>query len=105
MNDLYPNYKRSGNLDKLKADPSVPDEAINVDYMMDNVWIVGDPEECVDKICKLYEQVGGFGTLLLHVRDMEDTSLEMQSMTRLAEKVMPKIEGLGANGISPERPA
>ena len=31
---------------------------------MDNLWIVGDPEQCADKIRALYETTGGFGTLL-----------------------------------------
>jgi len=31
---------------------------------LNNVWIVGDPQECADKIRQLYQKVGGFGTLL-----------------------------------------
>ena len=36
----------------------MPDEALDVDYMMENVWIVGDPQECADQIRALYEEVG-----------------------------------------------
>ena len=28
----------------------MPDEVVTVDYLMNNVWIVGDPSECADKI-------------------------------------------------------
>ena len=46
-----------------KLEPSMPDEAVTVDYLMDNVWIVGDPSECADKIQQLHEESGGFGSL------------------------------------------
>ncbi len=77
-----------------KLDPAMPDEAVDVDYMMENVWIVGDPMECEDKIRALHEVTGGFGTLLSVTADSDDASWDHQSLQLLAEKVGPRIEGL-----------
>jgi hypothetical protein len=32
-----------------KLDPSISDEAVTVDYLMEHVWIVGDASECVGR--------------------------------------------------------
>ena len=77
-----------------KLDPAMPDEAVDVDYMMENVWIVGDPMECEDKIRALYEVTGGFGTLLSVTADSDDAAWDHQSLQLLAEKVGPRIENL-----------
>ena len=42
---------------------------------MENLWIVGDPEQYADKIRTLYETVGGFGTLLSVTADSDDPRL------------------------------
>ena len=45
-----------------------------LDYMMaaDTMWIVGDPQECADRIRQLYETVGGFGMLLAITQDSDN---------------------------------
>jgi alkanesulfonate monooxygenase SsuD/methylene tetrahydromethanopterin reductase-like flavin-dependent oxidoreductase (luciferase family) len=77
-----------------KIDPSMPDEAVDVDYLMEHVWIVGDPEECVDKIRALHDATGGFGTLLCITVDSDDTAWDHESLQLLAEQVGPRIETL-----------
>ena len=89
-----PIFKSGGMLARIKPDPSLPDEAIDVDYMMDNVWIVGDPQECADKIRELYQDVRGFGTLLLTTHDPDDISLEHRSLRLLVEEVGPRVKDL-----------
>ena len=69
------NRKAGGNLAYSKLDPNMSDEAVDVEYMMDNVWIVGDPQECADKIRKTYHDTGGFGHLLAITQDPDDHSL------------------------------
>ena len=64
--------RRPSPLAGSKTDPSLPDEAIDVEYMMDNLWIVGDPQECADQIRKNHGEVGGFGTLLVVTQDPDD---------------------------------
>ncbi|PYN28169.1 MAG: alkane 1-monooxygenase, partial [Candidatus Rokuibacteriota bacterium] len=57
----YPNRVGTIQMASTKLEPSLPDEAVTVDYLMENLWIVGDPSECVDKIQQLYDESGGFG--------------------------------------------
>ena len=89
-----PFIKALGLLEPLKLDPSMPDEAVNVDYMMEHVWIVGDPQECADKIRTFYKDVGGFGTLLAAARDPDDYSLAQRSIRLLMEEVGPRLNDL-----------
>ena len=88
------NRKAGGNLGLLKLDPNMADEAVDVDYMMENVWIVGDPQECADQIRQLYEEVGGFGHLLSITQDPDDHSLVQRSLRLLMEEVAPRVEDL-----------
>ena len=67
-----PNRVGTIQMASTKLDASMPDEAVTVDYLMDNVWIVGDPSECADKIQQLHEESGGFGTLLSITTDADD---------------------------------
>jgi alkanesulfonate monooxygenase SsuD/methylene tetrahydromethanopterin reductase-like flavin-dependent oxidoreductase (luciferase family) len=77
-----------------KIDPSMPDEAVDVDYMMEHMWIVGDPQECADKLRKLYEEVGGFGTLLAISSDSDDATWDHTSLRLLQEEVRPRLADL-----------
>ena len=90
----WKNRKAGGNLALLKLDPNMADEAVDVDYMMENVWIVGDPQECADQIRQLYEKVGGFGHLLSITQDPDDHSLVQRSLRLLMEEVAPRVEDL-----------
>lgn len=81
-------------IETTKLDPSMPDEAVDAEYMMENVWIVGDPQECADKIRALHEATGGFGTLLTITADSDDPSWDHESLRLLAEEVGPRIEDL-----------
>jgi alkanesulfonate monooxygenase SsuD/methylene tetrahydromethanopterin reductase-like flavin-dependent oxidoreductase (luciferase family) len=72
----------------------MPDEAVDVDYMMENVWIVGDPQECADKIRQLHEEVGGFGHLLAITQDPDDHALMQRSLRLLMEEVAPRVNDL-----------
>ena len=79
----------------MKLDPGMKDEEVTVEYLMENVWIGADPKECADKIRALYEEVGGFGTLLSITADSDDASWDHESLTLLAEEVGPRIKDLG----------
>ena len=91
---LLRNIKDAGALSYYKTDPNMPDEALDVDYMMDNVWIVGDPQECADQIRALYEEVGGFGHLLAIPQDPDDHSLMQNSLRLMMEEVAPRVADL-----------
>ena len=65
-----------------------------MDYMIENVSIVGDPQECADKIRRTYEEVDGFGHLLAITQDPDDHSLMQRSIRLLMEEVAPMVEDL-----------
>ena len=82
-------------IDRFKTDPQTPDEAITAEYMRDNFWIVGDPDECIQKIRELYQHVGGFGTLLPICHDWgRDRKKWFRSLELLADEVLPAVRDL-----------
>ena len=82
-------------LGTFKFDPDTPDDDVTPEYMLDNYWIVGDPDHCVREIRKLYEQAGGFGTLLVQTDDWGDGNRQfLRSMELLATEVLPALEDL-----------
>ena len=91
----YPNRYGTPQMAAGKIDPAMPDEALDVDYMMEHMWIVGDPEECADQIRRLYEMVGGFGMLLAITLDSDDPAWDHRSLQLLIEEVGPRIADLG----------
>ena len=90
-----PSRKNTVQMELMKTHPDMKDEDIDVDYLMEHVWIVGDPEECADKVRALYDEVGGFGTLLSITADSDDASWDHESLTLLAKEVGPRIADLG----------
>ena len=89
-----PNRLGTIQMASTKLDPSIPDDAVTVDYLMENVWIVGDPSECADKIHQLYEESGGFGSLLSITTDADDAGWDHESLRLLMEDVAPRVAGL-----------
>ena len=90
----YPNRIGTAQMASTKLDPSMPDEAVTVDYLMANVWIVGDPAECADKIRQLHAESGGFGGLLTITTDSDDAGWDHESLRLLVEDVAPRVADL-----------
>ena len=79
-------------LASLKLDPDLHDEAITPEYMLEHFWIVGDPDECTRQIREIYDEVGGFGTLLPQCHDWEgDRDKWLRSLELLAKEVLPAL--------------
>jgi alkanesulfonate monooxygenase SsuD/methylene tetrahydromethanopterin reductase-like flavin-dependent oxidoreductase (luciferase family) len=79
----------------IKHDTTVPDEAVNLEYLMEHVWLVGSPETVARKIRGLYKASGGFGVLLAMVLDHSgDQRGWERAMRLLAEEVMPRVGDL-----------
>jgi alkanesulfonate monooxygenase SsuD/methylene tetrahydromethanopterin reductase-like flavin-dependent oxidoreductase (luciferase family) len=91
----YPNRLGTIQMTTIKLEPSLPDEAVTVDYLMENVWIVGDPSECVEKIHQLHQESGGFGSLLSITTDSDDAGWDHESLRLLMEQVAPRVAHLG----------
>jgi alkanesulfonate monooxygenase SsuD/methylene tetrahydromethanopterin reductase-like flavin-dependent oxidoreductase (luciferase family) len=93
-----PNRLGTIQMASTKLDPSLPDDAVTVDYLMENLWIVGDPAEVADKIHQLHEESGGFGTLLSITTDADDAGWDHESLRLLMEDVAPRVARLRTFG-------
>jgi alkanesulfonate monooxygenase SsuD/methylene tetrahydromethanopterin reductase-like flavin-dependent oxidoreductase (luciferase family) len=83
----------------LKHDPSVADADVDIDYLMEHLWIVGSPDTVAERINQLSEEVGGFGYLLgTHFdwgTDADPFAYEDEFRLNLelfAREVVPQIE-------------
>ncbi len=81
-----------GFLEFLKHDPDVPDSDVTVEYCAKHNWLIGSPSTVQEKIEAVYEDVGGFGMLLVFCFDYADQpEVWHESMGRLSQEVMPKL--------------
>ena len=84
-----------GGVNTFKYDQDIPDEDVTPEYMLENYWIVGDPDYCVEKIREMYDQAGGFGTLLVQTDDWGNGNEQFyRSMELLANEVLPAVQDL-----------
>ena len=68
---------------------------MTVDYCARHNWIIGSPSTVAEKIETIYNQVGGFGTLLVFGFDYKDNPEAWHNSLRLlAEDVMPRLKHL-----------
>ncbi|HZQ99487.1 MAG TPA: LLM class flavin-dependent oxidoreductase [Chloroflexota bacterium] len=88
---FIPVLTRTNTMMGPKVDPSMPDEAVTPEYLAENLWIVGDVDEVAAKLRKLYDDVGGFGTLLVIGHEWRRGSKWHRSMERLATEVLPRL--------------
>ena len=70
------------------------DEDITIDYFMDNIWVVGSPDDVAAQLRELYDYVGGFGVLLAMGHEWEPREDWQRSMELLAKEVMPQLADL-----------
>jgi alkanesulfonate monooxygenase SsuD/methylene tetrahydromethanopterin reductase-like flavin-dependent oxidoreductase (luciferase family) len=82
----------NGRAELFKTDRSMPDEAVTIDHICDNLVIWGTPEKVTEEILKFREDVGPFGTLYYAGHDWQDVSLARRSMVLMAEKVLPAVD-------------
>lgn len=78
----------------VKHDPSVPDEAVNTEYVLKHLCIIGDTPTCTRRLEELWETTGGFGTLLMIAHDWDDKAKWLRSMDRLTHKIVPALPSL-----------
>ena len=91
---FIPLLKAMGVLDLMKLDPDMPDSEVTVEYLMDNVWIVGGPDDVERQIRELYDEVGGFGVLLAMGHEWQPKDKWVNSMTLLAKEILPRLSDL-----------
>jgi len=79
-----------GFFEYLKHDPAVPDADVTPEYCATHNWLIGSPKTVAEKLRKVYDDVGGFGVLLVFCFDyVENPEAWQTSMRLLAEEVLP----------------
>jgi alkanesulfonate monooxygenase SsuD/methylene tetrahydromethanopterin reductase-like flavin-dependent oxidoreductase (luciferase family) len=79
----------------LKHRPDVPDAEVTPEYCARHNWLVGSPATVAEKLERVYDEVGGFGCLLVFCFDyQENPQAWRHSMALLAEEVMPRVRHL-----------
>jgi alkanesulfonate monooxygenase SsuD/methylene tetrahydromethanopterin reductase-like flavin-dependent oxidoreductase (luciferase family) len=83
--------RRGAPLTLFKNDPDMPDSAVTIESVIDNLVIHGSPQKVADGVLAFRETVGDFGTLLYGGMDWQDRELGRNSLVLMAEKVMPIV--------------
>ena len=78
----------------LKTHEDMLDADVTLEYMAENVWIVGSPDAVEAKIRQLHTDVGGFGVLLAMGHEWEPRDQWLHSIELLANEVMPRLGDL-----------
>ncbi len=91
---FLPGLARGKMLNMLKADLAMPDDAVTLQYLLDYIWVVGDVEEVTRRLHQIYEEVGGFGTLLVMGHEWTPREKWLRSMQLMANEVMPGLRKL-----------
>ena len=82
-------------MEVFKHDTAMKDEEVTPQYLLDNYWIVGDPDHCIQEIRSLHEKAGGFGTLLVQTDDWGNGNKQFHnSIDLLGKEVLPAIKDL-----------
>lgn len=74
-----------------KRDSRQTDEQCSLDYFLEEVAIVGDPDEVARRLLELRSEIGHFGTLVLTAHDWDNRSRWIHSLKLFAREVMPRI--------------
>jgi alkanesulfonate monooxygenase SsuD/methylene tetrahydromethanopterin reductase-like flavin-dependent oxidoreductase (luciferase family) len=97
-NSLGRNYQYIGRLfDKglgrklYKRDLAMSDADCNLDYLMQEQIIAGDVDHVLERLLKLIDETGPFGTLVLMGYDWDDKASWVHSMELFAHELMPRL--------------
>jgi alkanesulfonate monooxygenase SsuD/methylene tetrahydromethanopterin reductase-like flavin-dependent oxidoreductase (luciferase family) len=77
----------------LKHDERVPDDEVDVDYLIDHLFLVGSPATVADRLAETHARLGGFGTVVLNAYDWgDDPAPYRRSLELFAREVIPRFE-------------
>lgn len=93
---LLTKMRKHNRVELFKKDRDMPDDAVTLDDVCDELIIWGTPDKVADDILEFQDRVGAFGTLLYAGKDWADPELARNSMILTAEKVMPKVNAAAA---------
>jgi len=90
---FLPLLESFGFLEFLKHRPDVPDSDVTPEYCARHNWMVGSPATVTQRLQEIYDEVGGFGHLLLFCFDYsENPQAWRHSMELFAREVMPRFK-------------
>jgi hypothetical protein len=76
----------------------VPDSDVTVEYCAKRNWLIGSPATVAEKLEKVYEDVGGFGQILVFGFDYaENPEAWRTSLGLLQTEVLPRVKHLVPN--------
>ena len=81
----------AGRIGTFKADRSMLDEDVTLEWVVDSLVIAGTVNSVVDQILAFRERTGDFGQLVYCGHDWLDADLGKRSMQLFAEEVMPRV--------------
>jgi alkanesulfonate monooxygenase SsuD/methylene tetrahydromethanopterin reductase-like flavin-dependent oxidoreductase (luciferase family) len=77
----------------LKHDERVADADVDVDYLIDHLFLVGSPATVASRLAETHERLGGFGTVVLNAYDWgDDPAPYRRSLELFAHEVIPRFE-------------
>ncbi len=84
-------YTQLGRLGILKSRPDMRDDEVTVETFIEQRTIYGSPKTVLNKLLKLREQTGPFGTLLFSAIPWfgPNAAWERELLSRIAQEVMP----------------
>ena len=89
---LIPIWRRFGMMDGFARDFGVDSLAIDLEFLTDNVFVVGSPDTVVDKLSHLFDKTGGWDTLQVEAHDYyDDPSAWFTSLELLSKEVAPRV--------------
>jgi alkanesulfonate monooxygenase SsuD/methylene tetrahydromethanopterin reductase-like flavin-dependent oxidoreductase (luciferase family) len=82
---------KNGRANLFKSSPDMPDSAVSIDDICNQLIIAGSVDRVVDQLSAFRDTVGDFGTLLYAGHDWRDAALAKRSMVLMAEQVLPAL--------------
>jgi len=80
-----------GQLGLMKTEPTMADADVTPEYCLRELCILGDTDSVTEQLQSLYDDMGGFGTLLAIAQDWDNADKWRASMRRLANDVLPRL--------------
>lgn len=90
---LIPIWRRFGMIDGFARDFGVDPLSVDLEFLTDNVFVVGSPDTVVEKLTHLFDQTGGWGTLQVEAHDYyDDPSAWFKSLELISKEVAPRVK-------------
>lgn len=77
----------------MRKRAGMTDKDITFDFLVEELpWVIGSPDDCIQTIKQMQEELGGFGGILIDDRNWTTDDKWRRSVELFARKVMPAFE-------------